>query len=413
MISGYGLLSPLGLEPETFFQNLTENRSAVSLLEPLGGVDGHHWIGALIQGFDPKLYVQPRKTIKVMCREIQLAFAASMQACKMANITSGSIEPDRLGTVFTGEIIFSDIEDMLETVRLCSDNGSMNHALWGSTAMEQIHPLWMLKSLPNMAACHVGIALDARGPNNTITTEGTSGLVAIMEAINVIRRGKADVMLVGSAASRTCLARLLQRYEKDYCHSSDDPAHACRPFDAQRNGMVPAESSSCLVLERRSHAAARNATVLGTVDGFANVFCGSSYPWGGASQSTQNALRTVLHSSQLEVSSIDHINSAANGSLALDSAQADGIQKILGQVPVVSYQGAFGDSISGSGIIELIASLMGMQHGQIAPTTNHHKTASDCPVQVIRNQPKPKKASHFIKLSNTPHGHCAAVSIRV
>lgn len=412
MISGYGLISPLGETPEIFYQGLLENRSAVSLIEPTDGVDGFHWTGAVIRDFDPKLHVQPRKTIKVMCREIQLAFAASMQACKMANITPGVVEPDRLGTVFTGEIIFSDIEDMHETVRLCSDGGIMNHSKWGITAMEHIHPLWMLKSLPNMAACHVGIALDARGPNNTITTESTSGLVAVMEAINVIRRGKADVMIVGSSASRICFARLLQRYEADYSYSSSDPVQACRPFDSKRHGSVPAESASCIVLERRSHADARNANILGTVASFANVFCGSPTRWGGARQATENAIQTILQRSGLAFESIDHVNSAANGSLVLDSAQSHGIRNTLGQVPVVSYQGAFGDSISGSGIIELIASVIGMQQGQIAPTTNHEQTAEDCPVQVISQLPKPRTASHFMKLSNTPHGHCAAILIR-
>ena len=412
VITGYGLISPLGHSPELFYQGLAENRSAVSWIDPLEGVDGTRWTGALIRDFDPKLHVQPRKTIKVMCREIQLAFAASMQACKMANLSAGIVEPDRLGTVFTGEIIMSDIEDMLETVQMCSKDAIMNHSLWGATAMDQIHPLWMLKSLPNMAACHVGIALDARGPNNTITTENTSGLVATMEAMNVIRRGKADVMIVGSSASRTCFSRLLQRYEEDYSHSDQDPSTACRPFDAGRAGAVPAESSASIVLERRSHAVARNATIIGTIDAFANVFCGAPKRWAGAQQATENAIQTILGRSDLSVKSIDHVNSAANGSIAFDSAQSHGIRNTLGQVPVVSYQGAIGDSISGSGIIELIASLIGMQQGHIAPTVNHEQTAEDCPIQVISGRPKPRTASHFLKLSNTPHGHCAAVLVR-
>jgi 3-oxoacyl-[acyl-carrier-protein] synthase II len=411
VITGYGLISPLGHGPEQLYQALLENRSAIELVEPHAGVDEQKWLGAVIRDFDPKLHVQPRKTIKVMCREIQLAFAASMQACKMANIVAGTVEPDRLGTVFSGEIIFSDIEDVEGIVRLIQEHGNMPHPKWGATAMENMHPLWMLKSLPNMAACHLGIALDARGPNNTITTEGTSGLVAMLEAINVIGRNQADVMIIGSSAGRTSFARLLQRYEDDYSRSYADPGRAVRPFDTQRDGIAPAECASTIILERRSHAESRGALILGVVRSTANVFCGSKKRWGGAKGATENALRTLLSQGNLDIASIDHINSAANGTIDLDAGQAQGIALVLGNLPVVSYKGALGDSISGSSIIETIGSLAGMRAGRIAATTNHETTASDCPIHVISRSPKDRTQSMFVKLSNTSAGHCTAVAI--
>ena len=234
VITGYGAITPLGHDVELFYKSLLKGASAVRLLAPELGIDGKHWMGSVIQDFDPKEHVQPRKIIKVMCREIQLGFAAAMQACRMAGVASSTVAPDRLGTVFSGEMFFSETVDVENIVRLCAIGGQMNHSRWATEAIENMYPLWMLKSLPNMVACHVGIALDARGPNNTITTLGTSGLNAVLEAINVIRRGNADVMVVGSTASQNTFTRLIQRYEEDYSTRYTNPETACKPFDAAR-----------------------------------------------------------------------------------------------------------------------------------------------------------------------------------
>jgi 3-oxoacyl-[acyl-carrier-protein] synthase II len=411
VITGYGAITPLGPSVEAMMTGLYAGRSGVRLLDPKAGIDGKAWVGAAIEGFDPKQHVQPRKTIKVMCREIQLAFGASMQACAMAGITQGSIEPDRLGTVFSGEIIFSEIADVEDIVRLCAKDGDMVHSQWSAQAIENMYPLWMLKSLPNMAACHVGIALDARGPNNTITTEGTSGLGALLEGMNVIRRNQADVIVIGSSASRVGFTRLLQRYEEDYSPSISEEGTICKPFDATRNGAAPGEVASTMVIERREHALARGAKVLGVLRGHASVFSGSSERWGGAKIATGNAIRSLMERAKVQPEQVDHINSAANGTKIMDSLQAQAIAETTGRCPVVSYKGALGDSISGSGLIELIASVEGMRQGRIAPTTNHQSTAYDCPIEVISGDAKPAQNECFIKLSNTPQGHCVGVLV--
>lgn len=409
VVTGYGAITPLGLSSEHLYEALLHGRSGVRCIEPMDGVDGTRWMAAVIDNFDGKQHVVPRKTLKVMCREIQMAFGASMQACKMANLSAGTVEPDRLGTVFSGEIIFGEVEDVESIVRRCSSNGVMNHARWGVEAMENMYPLWMLKALPNMAACHVGITLDARGPNNTITTDWTAGLAAALEAINVIRRGKADVMIIGSSASRTCFTRLIQRYEADYSVSYTDPMLACKPFDTARDGTVPGESASAIVLERRSHAIQRNVPILGRIDAYANTFVASNKPWGGAQASTEAAIAMLLERGCLTPNDIDHVNSAANGTIALDASQSVAIQKMLADVPVVSYKGALGDSISGSSTAEWVASIEGMRKRQIAPTTNLRNKGGDCPAQAIADSPKPVTRPSFIKLSNSRQGHCVGL----
>ncbi len=410
VVTGIGVLSPLGNDLETHLAKLLAGESAVQIAEPIHGVDGDFWLAASIRDFDPKQHVQPRKAIKVMCREIQLSFGSAMQACKHAQLSAGVADPDRIGTVFSGEIILSDLSDVEEIVRRCETDGVMLHERWSYEAMENMYPLWMLRSLPNMAACHVGIALDARGPNNTITTEGTSGMAAMQEAIHVIRRGQADVMVVGSTASRHNPSRLLQRYEEDYSRNYSDGAAACKPFDITRDGTVAAEASSCVVLERRRHAIARGVPILATIRSYSNTFASRNMEhWSGTEEGTRIALEQLMERSGLPAERIDHINAAASGTVRGDAAEARGIEKVLPTTPVVSYKGALGDSISGSGLIEWISSLQGMLGGVIPSTVNHRKTAPDCPISVVHGAGKERTTDTFIKLSNTPTGRCAGL----
>lgn len=414
VVTGWGAITPLGHDLESHIQALLRGTSATKLLHPESGVDGYRWVGACIEGFDPKVHVQPRKAIKVMCREIQLAFGSAMQACKRANIEAGTVDPDRIGTVFSGEIILSDILDVEDIVRRCSSDGEMRHSEWSTQAMENMYPLWMLKALPNMAACHVGIALDARGPNNTITTEGTSSLGAMLEAVNVIRRNKADVMVVGSTASRVNPSRLLQRHEEDFTADWTDPATACRPFDNHRSGTVPGEVSSAIVLERRGHAIRRGAKPLALIRAWSSVFSpNTAGRWSGTEQATRRTLQNLCQRAGLSAAEIDHINASANGTRAGDSAEAKGIEKVFTHKPTVSYKGALGDSISASGLIEWLSSAVGMQLGQIPPTVNHVSRSLDCPIDVISNGPKARESSSFIKLSQTPAGRCIGVLTQV
>lgn len=414
VITGMGAFSPLGHDIATHYEKLVQGASGVKVIEPAAGVDGAFWMGATIEGFDPKQHVQPRKSIKVMCREIQLAFGSAMQACQASGISAGVVDPDRIGTVFSGEIILSDLQDVEDIVRRCATDGEMQHDRWSVEAMENMYPLWMLKSLPNMAACHVGIALDARGPNNTITTEGTSSLGALLEAINVIRRDKADVMLVGSTASRVNPSRLLQRHEEDFSRSYRDGAAACKPFDSRRDGTVPGEASSCIVLERRAHAIARGAPVFATVRAWASRFCPSATGrWGGVEQATSTVLASLMASTNARPDQIDHVNASANGTPFGDLAEARGIASILPTASAVSYKGAFGDSISASGLLEFVSSLKGMQNGMIAPTTNHLKADPECPIQVVHSASKPRTSNSFIKLSHTPTGRCIGILLSV
>ncbi len=413
VITGVGVVSPIGIGREPFWESLATGRGGVRLTEPSEPVVGRRWMAALIEGFDAKQYVQPRKILKVMCVESQAAFGAASLACREAGLEAGKVDPDRLGTVFGSEMFFSENEDIRQIVELCRSGDEMNHAAWGEQAMANMYPLWMLKSLPNMPACHVGIWLDARGPNNTLTTEETSGLAALIEAAHVIKRGQADCMLIGAAGHRASLTRLLQRHESQMSKAYDDPIRACKPFDAARDGTVPGNGAAVLVLEKRSHAEARGAKPLAMLASWSSTFGRPSQPFVGSSDAVRRAITQSIERAGVTPNEIDHVNASAGGIVVNDAVEAAGIQASVGSnVPVVSIKGFIGDSGSSSGLLELSASLCGMKHKQVPFTLNHTATASDCPIQVIHRSTKPWSKPYFVKTGMTPYGQAVSVVLR-
>ena len=201
VITGLGVVSPIGVGNQAFRQSLLDGRSGVRRIPLPGGNDLPPSIGGYIPDFDVKDRVRPRKALKVMSRDIQMAFAAADLAVQEACILRSGIEPERLGIVFGTDLIPCELDEIAPAVRGCLIDGEFDFRRWGRRAMADLYPLWLLKYLPNMPACHIGIALDAQGPNNTLTLGEISGLCAVAEAVRVIQRGQADVMICGGGAA--------------------------------------------------------------------------------------------------------------------------------------------------------------------------------------------------------------------
>ena len=181
VITGLGVVSPIGIGRGPFWDSLCEGRSGVRRLGLFNGDDPPSPIGGEVADFDPKQYVRPRKSLKVMSRDIQLGFAAADMAYQEAALSPGAVAPERFGVVFGADMITADLSELQPAFAGCMVDGRFDFARWGQSAMAEMFPLWMLKYLPNMPACHVGIAQDARGPNNSITLGDASSLAAMAE----------------------------------------------------------------------------------------------------------------------------------------------------------------------------------------------------------------------------------------
>ena len=229
VITGSGVVSPIGVGLEAFAASLRAGRGGVRRLDWYADDGLPVPFGGAVVDFDPKQYVRPRKSLKVMSRDIQMAFAAADMALAESGLSAQQVDPERLGVVFGADMIPSDLEDLVPTYRAATVDGRFDFSRWGP-AIAEMFPLWMLKYLPNMPACHVAIAMDARGPNNSITMGDVSSLLAVCEAARVIERGMADVLVVGgfggylNPTTWICLERF------QLSRRSDEPQRACRPL---------------------------------------------------------------------------------------------------------------------------------------------------------------------------------------
>ena len=387
VITGIGVISPIGIETEQFWASLAEGRGGVVPLEEIVGSGLPCPIGGRVPDFQPKKYVKPRKNIKVMSRDIQMGFVAADKAWSDASVEPDTVDPERLGVIFGADLIAVELTELVDAYRACMDGGAFDSSRWGEQAMTQMFPLWMLKYLPNMPACHIGICRDARGPNDSLLLKEVSSLSAIAEAVRVIQRGQADAMIAGGTSSRIHPTVWARHDYDEMTARIDDPAAACRPFDANRDGMVHGEGAAAFVLESRDHAEARGAKILARIAGFANTFEPRRNDQPVTGDGIRRAIRASLQDAGLEPSDIGHVNAEGRSTLLDDRIEAEAIRDTLGDVPVTAPKSFFGNLSGGTGAVEMAASLLGIERGLVPATLNYEHPDSQCPVNVVHGQP--------------------------
>lgn len=391
VITGIGVVSPIGIGVDSFWQSLVNGVSGVRVRPEFVGTETPIRLAAQVQNFDPKDFVTPRKAIKIMCSPIQYGCAAAMMACEQAGLSDGKTSHDRIGISFGTETFYADPAEVADVFGHCIDEAGYQHSRWGEFAMRKIQPLWMLKYLPNMAASHISIALDARGHSNSICQGEASGLIALIEAATVIERGDCDVMVAGGTGSVCELSSMLYRGSNLSTAFNDRPEAASRPFDLRRDGMVAGEGAAAIVLESATHAAARGAKPLAELKGWSRMF--GVYESDHFSDSVAACFRSAVSDAGLSTTDIGSINAEATGSVRGDAVEAQAIQSVFGDVPVVANKGNFGNLGPGTSSVETVAAILSLQHQTLPPTLNREAADPTCPVNVsdraIKTEGKP------------------------
>ncbi len=413
VITGIGCVTPIGIGRDAFWQALLGGRCGTRGIAKLSTNPSRVLYGATIEQFDGKDYVTPRKALKLMGREVQLSVAAAKLAWHDAGLEGQSIEPERIGVIFGSEILPGDISEMTEAIRRCSDGAVFDPTHWGERFGSSIFPLWMLRYLPNMPPCHIAIAVDARGPNNTIAQEEISGLLALGEAVRVMQRGDADVMIVGALGARVTPTRLAYRLPGLYFESHGDDAlnqHHCRPFDAQSSGIVPGEASVVLVLERRQHAAARNQSIHGRLLATSAGFGRPDRHLSGSSQAMAATALRSLRSADVGANDLACISAQGFSHPMLDRAEAAALGRLSDQVPVAAYSSYFGTAGAASGLLQLVAGILATSAKKVLPVLGFNTPSASCPIQVCPHALDTRN-SFVLQLSFTPHGQTAAALV--
>lgn len=416
VITGVGVLSSVGIDLDTFWNSLCEGKSGIGLLHCISPESDFQVMASELPDFRPKDYVVPKKNIKVMSRDIQIGFVAAALACRQAGLVTGgedrNVDPERFGVVFGADLIASEIDELLDTIKAgFTDGVHYDYDTWGPMANSKIFPLWMLKYLPNMPASHIGISLDARGPSNTPTLCRVSGLASIMEAIRIIDRGDADIMLAGSCGNHVNPIAVARNASSQQAVYREHPYTVPRPFDADRCGTVLGEGGGAFVIESREHAEARGAKPLTVLRGFAGSMGSRINGSPPQSDSIRLSIELAMERSGITADDLSHVNAEGLGTVEEDAAEAAAIRAELGDVPVVAYKGNFGELSSGSGSVELAASVLSLQNGIIPPTRNHEKTGGDCPINVVHGSPLKSSKRFALKLNQSKTGNACALVI--
>lgn len=428
VITGMGLISPIGHSSDALWQALESGASGVAEIDAIPTENLPTDIGGQCREFtgdigdfgelDKQLKRPIKRGLRLMCRDIKLGVAAAQLAIANAELNAEDHVPARFGTVFGSDYIITVPNDYAAGIQNCMDGDQgFDFTNWAEKGLTEVEPLWLLKYLPNMPASHVAIFNDLQGPSNSITVREASANLAVAEATTIIQRGSADRMVAGATGSRIHPLRTVhlvlqeQLADRHSGAAGGDAAKASRPFDAARNGMVLGEGAGALVLEELSVAQARGATIYGEVVGYGSSAVASPQGDPGYQQAFVNVIQGALETSGLTADQVGHVHAHGLSSPVMDRDEANAIKTVLGERPVVAAKSYMGNLGSGSGLIEMIASVKAMQHGTLFPILNCDSLDPECPINAVTNRDVAAGDS-FVNLNMTPQGQASSLVIK-
>lgn len=427
VITGVGLVSPLGNSPDSLWKALAAGESGVRPLTafpseflPTSFAGEALDFKGEIEDFGPlekTLQRNIKKGLKLMCREIEMGVAVAQLALAHAGHKAGTYDPERTGCVYGSDHIMTMPQEYADGVAACLDSQKkFQFTRWGEEGLPKVTPLWLLKYLPNMPGSHIAIYNELRGPSNTITLREAAGNLAIGEAAATIARGAADIFVAGATGTRVHPVRTVHVMSQEEVAGGDiEPARASRPFDLHRTGMVLGEGAGAVVLEELKTAQARGAKILGEVVGYGSSAALDRSFVANYELALKNALVQSLHRARLAPRDIGHIHAHGLSTRTCDAAEARAIRQVFGQrenpVPVVAAKSYFGNLGAGGGVVEFIASVLALNQGRLFRTLNYDTPDPECPISVCTSSDAPAGDS-FINLCVTPQAQASAVAVR-
>jgi 3-oxoacyl-[acyl-carrier-protein] synthase II len=412
VVTGVGVVCPTGIGRADAWRNMIEGRSGIRPVSSFNPAPLPIRAAGEIEGFDPALFVKPRKALKVMARDAPLALAAASLARAEANFAPDGIDPERVGVVFGGQIIRNEIEEVSKPFRSSTVDGEFRWERWGNEGLASCFPLEMLKLLPNMLGCHISISQDARGPNNTLCMGEASGVLAAAEAASVIRRGWADAMLAGAASCRLNCYDFLRLSICDEL-SPAEPERASRPFDADRDGQVIGAGAGTLLLESRAGAERRGANILAELRGSGSAcrarrgrLTTDPSPEG---DHLRTAVRRALADARMSPADIGFVSAHGLSTRDGDRREAAALGDVLPGVPVFAPKSYFGNLEAACGAVEAGLAISALEAGRVPATLNYERPDPDCPIDVIHGRPLDTFKPACVVLNYTRCGQAAAL----
>ncbi len=427
VVTGLGAVTSLGLSAAELWSGLCAGRCGIGRIKAFdpsgfafklaGEVPAYR-----IQDHIPKSL---RKSAKLMSRDIELSIIAANDAVLNSGLVTKAIDPEKVNVEPTrmainigASLISCDLIEISPAVAKSTVDGKFDILKWGVEGIEQITPLWMLKYLPNMLACHIGIIHDIQGPSNTITCAETSAHLAIGEAVQIIARGNADVALAGGAEAKVNPIIMIRQYLlKRMTLIEDNAESACRPFDAEAKGGVFGEGAGIVVLESLDNAQKRGAKIYAEVVGIgqSNNINAAYEKMEADGKGIRIAIEKAMADAVIRAEELDLIIPHGTAVAGDDIAEARAIEAALGQaarkIPVWPIKSMVSNTGAASGAIDFIAAAYAMKEGFVPAAKNFSRPAEGCNLNIVK-EPLKKKIRYALCCGYSYCGQTAALVLK-
>ena len=406
VITGMGLVTPLGVRVEELWKNLMAGASGVGLTTVFDASRFPTKISAEVRNWDIADEGQDAKHWQFCGRHTKFAAGAALQAMRDAGLEKGlPADPARLGVYLGSGEGQQDFDSFTSMMMAAISGDTLDVAKFTKLGLETLHPLSEVEQEPNMPAGHLAGMFNAQGPNLNCLTACAASSQAIGEAAELVRRGDADVMLSGGTHSMihpfgvtgfNLLTALSTR--------NDEPARASRPFDNERDGFVLGEGAAMVVLEELEHAKRRGAKIHGELLGYGSTADAyritDTHPEGRGAAA---CITMALKDAGLGTHDIHYINAHGTSTDVNDKVETLAIKKVFGEhaykIPVSSTKSMMGHLIAAAGATELIVCLLAIRDGMLPPTINYENPDPNCDLDYVPNKSRPGKCDRALSNS--------------
>ena len=390
VITGVGAVTPVGNSAEEFWAALIQGKSGIGPITRFDASPLPTKIAGELKGFDPLRYMD-KKDDRKFDPFLKYAIACAAMAVEDAGLNVERVDRTRFGVLVGSGI--GGITTLLETHKILLEKGP-----------DRVSPFFIPMLIVNMASGLISMRFGARGPNSSIVTACATGNHAIGDAMKIIQRNDADIMIAGGSE-----AIILPLTFAGFCQMkamstrNDDPGRASRPFDATRDGFVCGEGGGLLVLESLDHALGRDARIYAEVVGYGMT--GDAYHMTAPDPEADGAARAMtlaMKDAEVEPSAVSYINAHGTSTPYNDKSETMAIKRVFGEharkLAVSSTKSMTGHLIGAAGGIEAIATALAIHHGILPPTINYETPDPDCDLDYVPNQAR--KQDVEVALSN-------------
>ncbi|MEX1253244.1 MAG: beta-ketoacyl-ACP synthase II [Dehalococcoidia bacterium] len=403
VVTGLGCVCPLGNDARTVWQAMVEGRSGVGRVTKFDASGLENDIAAEVRDFHPEEFIAA-KDLRRMARPAQYAVVAAQEAVADAALVIDDSNADEVGVVFGSA--GGGYGLVIEQQRILQERGS-----------RRVSPFLISHMLPDASSGHIAITLGARGPNYCPTSACATGTAAVGEAMETIRRGDAHVVICGGTDEPVLPVFMAGFGALRGMASDPDPAKACKPFDARRNGFVVGEGAAALVVESLASAKARGARCYAEVVGYGTS--NDAYDMEASHESARGpvlAMRLALRKSGLPLEEVDYINAHGTGTPLNDRVETAAIKTVFGEhayrLAVSSTKSMVGHLMGGAGALEALATVMAVHEGVVPPTINYAEPDPDCDLDYVPNVARQAELRAALSNSIGLGGHNATVVFR-